>query len=334
MSTRTGNLLASAFLVAAMVSIFCGVACTSVHQKKGPPIVDHVAEAQGQIASAPFTWHDNRLLVDVFLNGKGPFVMIFDVGGANSLTPEVQRILELRSQGPEVNMDGGKSTATNLVHLKTVQVGDFKLTEQKFQVQNLNLIRKTFRFAHLDGVIGYELLQHAKVRINFDRQKIEWLSTQAPTLSEAQTLNFELVDQTPLIHGKINGQPANILIDTGDRSNLTLFHKFAQSSKIQELFTARDSLVTGMGLGGPIPGKIASVQSVELGSTEVKDVLARLPLTKRGYFFASEISASVGMGVLKGFNLEFDATNHSLALQRRKNYNEESTFVPVPTRLR
>lgn len=314
--------------------VLSGAACTSTHLLKGPPLVDQAPEGSGKIASAPFTWHDNRLLVDVFLNGKGPFVMIFDVGGVNSLTPEVQRVLELQSQGPEVNMDGSKPSITNSVHLKSVQVGDFKLTEQKFQVQNLNLIRKTFRFAHLDGIIGYELLQHAKVRINLDRQSIEWRSAQAPSLSEAQTLNFELVNQTPLIHGKINGQPANILIDTGDRSNLTLFHKFAKSSKIQELFKAREALVTGMGLGGPISGKIASVQSVELGGVEVKDVLARLPLTKRGYFFASDISASVGMGVLKGFNLEFDAVNHSLALQRRKNYNEESTFVPVPRRLR
>ena len=314
--------------------LLSAAACKSTPAKKDFLTVAPVSDSSDKMATAPFTWHDNRLLVDVFLNGKGPFVMIFDVTGVNSLTPEVQRILELRSQGPEVNMDGGKPAVTNSVHLRSVQVGDFKLSEQKFQVQNLNLIRKTFRFAHLDGIIGHELLQQTKVRINFDRQVIEWINPRAPMMTEALALKFELVDQAPVIQGKINGQPARILIDTGDRSNLTLFHKFARTSKIEELFTARAPMVTGMGLGGPIPGKIASVQSVELGTTEVKDVLARLPLTKRGYFFASDISASVGMGVLKGFNMEFDVAHLSLGLQRRKNYSEESTFVPVPSRLR
>src|SRR6266404_480418 len=64
-----------------------------------PPAVKSTDSAV--LATIPFTLHDNRLLVDVFLNGQGPFVMVFDTGGANTLTPEVQKVLELKSQGEE-----------------------------------------------------------------------------------------------------------------------------------------------------------------------------------------------------------------------------------------
>jgi hypothetical protein len=91
-------------------------------------------------------------------------------------------------------------------------------------------------------------------------------------------------------------------------------------------------MVTGVGLSGPIRGKLASVQKVELGPAEVSDVLVRLPLTKRGYFYSNQISASAGMGLLKGFNMEFDYKNKVVALQRRKDFKETSTFVPVNAR--
>src|SRR5665213_182463 len=145
--------------------------------------------------SVPFTLHDNRMLVDVFLNGQGPFVMVFDAGGANTLTPEVQKILDLKSQGQEYSEnDGEKSISANSVHLKSVQAGDFKLADQKFLVINMTPIRKAFRFPHLDGVIGLEFLKMNRIRIDFDKQLIESISTAAPSLANAQELNVEFIN--------------------------------------------------------------------------------------------------------------------------------------------
>jgi hypothetical protein len=208
-----------------------------------------------------------------------------------------------------------------------------KLPDQKFTVVNLNSIRRSFRFPHLDGIIGLELLQQAKVRINMDKQVIQLVRPDAPVMANAEAVKFSLVDDNAVIDGKINGQPAKILLDTGDRSNVTLFRKFAKASLLEELFAHREAMLTGMGVGGPIQGKLASVQKVDLGAkVEVSDVLARLPLTKRGYFYQNEISASAGMGLLKGFNMEFDYKNRIVALEKRKDFKETSTFVPVPSR--
>jgi hypothetical protein len=296
---------------------------------KPPPSTHEV------VGSLPFTLHDNRLLVDVFLNGQGPFVMVFDAGGVNTLTPEVQKVLDIRSQGLEYSMDEGeRSIDAPSVHLKSVQAGDLKLSDQKFIVVNLTPIRRAFRFPHLDGVIGLEFLKLAKVRIDFDKQMIEMLSPEANQLPTAQSMNFELMNDRPIIEGKINGQPAKILLDTADRSNLTLFRRFAATTQLDELFSHRDPILTGMGVHGPIKGKLASVQAVDFGTDEVTDVLTRLPMTKRGYFFSNRISASAGIGILKNYNLEFDYKKQVVALQRRKDFKDPSTFVPLPSRER
>jgi hypothetical protein len=85
-----------------------------------------------------------------------------------------------------------------------------------------------------------------------------------------------------------------------------------------------------VGVGGPIPGKIATIAKVELGEVTIQDVVARLPMTKTGLFATSELSASVGLGLLRGFNLEFDYQNGLMGLEARKKYKQQSTFVPVP----
>ena len=286
-------------------------------------------DPSGLITAMPFILHDNRMLVNVFLNGQGPFVMIFDTGAQNILTPEVQRILDLKSQGPEVVHSSEHKAAANTVRLKSVQLGAYKLQDQRFGVVNLSSIRKTFHFPHLDGIIGFGLMQQVKVRLDFDINQVELFDEAAPALAAAQLLKFEWLNDKPLIDGKINGQPAHILIDTGDRSNLTLFRKFAVSTKLADIFANRGEILTGMGLSGPIRGKVASLQSIDLGPTEVTDVLARLPMTKKGYFFSKQISASAGIGLLKNFNLEFDSKRQTLALSKRAT-TEDSTFVPVP----
>lgn len=300
-----------------------------------PTQVAKAPAPSGVVGTLPFVLHDNRMLVNVFLNGQGPFVMIFDTGSTNILTPEVQRVLELKSQGPDIDITREAThRSPNTVHLKSFQAGGYTLTDQRFAVVNLNAIRKAFHFSHLDGIVGYELLQQTKVRLDFDNNRILLLDNSAPAFAGMERLQFDMIDGKPVVAGKINDQPAHILIDTGDRSNLTLFRKFAEKTQLENLFANRDKVVTGMGLGGPIPGKVASVQKVDLGGTEVNDVLARLPMTKKGYFYSSAVSASVGIGLLKGFNVEFDYKNRVVALQKRKDFKDSSTFVPVSKTLR
>lgn len=286
------------------------------------------AKARSQILSVPFLLHDNRILVEVRLDGKGPFTMIFDTGGANIITPSVQKALSLRtlSKGTETGA-GEKEVESGTVRIRKMRLGAFSLHNQAFEVLDLDAIKRAFGFKNLDGIVGLELLQQKQVTVNFDRMRLEVRDFTTPL---PNALPFELVGDKPVVEGSIAGIPAKIMIDTGDRSNLTLFRNFAEASGLAAKFAASQELITGMGVGGPIPGKVATVEKVALGPIVTERIVARLPTTKSGYFATSSLSGSLGIGWLKAFDLTFDYKNKRLSLVPRRDFVAQSQFTPVP----
>jgi len=283
------------------------------------------------ITTVPFELHDNRIFVSLTLEGQGPFTMIFDTGGSNVITPQVKQILGSKILSTDSTTGAGEGTvAINMVRVASMQLGTLQMKDQEFIVVDLSEIQQVFHFERLDGLIGYEVLQRARVKIDFDRKVIELFEPEPGRKRTVGQIPFQLVDQRPVVTGRLDGRAAKILIDTGDRSNLTLFERFGASSGLDAAFRDSAELLTGVGVGGPIPGKIATIAKVELGEATIQDVVARLPMTKTGLFATSELSASVGLGLLRGFNLEFDYQNGLMGLEARKKYKQQSTFVPVP----
>ncbi len=284
-----------------------------------------------RITTLPFELHDNRLVVSITLEGQGPFKVIFDTGGSNVITPEVRKLLGTKVLSTGETTGAGEGTAEiSTVRLGSMVLGGLHLRNQDFLVVDLSGIKKTFRFERLDGLVGYEVLQRARAKIDFDRKVIDLFEPEPGRQRKGSLQPFRLVEQRPVIPGAIEGRSAQILIDTGDRSNLTLFERFAAATGLDAAFRDQEAILTGVGVGGPIPGKIATIARLDLGRIAIQDVVARLPTTKSGLFATSELSASIGIGLLQGFNLEFDYQNGLLSLEPRKGFVRKSVFVPVP----
>jgi predicted aspartyl protease len=283
------------------------------------------------ITTVPFELHDNRMFVSIALEGQGPFTVIFDTGGSNVITPEVAKVLGSKVLGTDNTSGAGEGTVeTSTVRLGSMALGALQMHDQEFIVVDLGAIKNAFHFERLDGLIGFEVLQRARAKIDFDRKVIELFEPEPGRKRTGKLVPFQLVDQRPVIPGTIDGRASKILIDTGDRSNLTIFKRFAVSSGLDAAFRGSAPILTGVGVGGPIPGKIASIARLVLGGIAIQDVVARLPTTNSGLFATSDLSASVGIGLLQGFNLEFDYQNGLLSLEPRKGFKQESTFVAVP----
>jgi len=147
------------------------------------------------VTTVPFRLQDNRILVDILLDQKGPFRVIFDTGGSNVMTPAVRHTLgaALSVQG-HVSGAGEDSVESGQSWVREITLGQFTLHDQDFLVLDLEPIRKAFDFERLDGVIGYEVLERAGVRIDFDRSVRE--------LYEPGTLGFHQPSAfVPVAHG-------------------------------------------------------------------------------------------------------------------------------------
>ncbi len=76
----------------------------------------------------------------------------------------------------------------------------------------------------IDGFVGYDLLNSGELRIDYDRQTFQLLSSsRRPThagRAPRAMLKFVLVDHLPVVQVKIDGQKYYFAVDTGAGSNL------------------------------------------------------------------------------------------------------------------
>lgn len=282
--------------------------------------------AQAKEIKVPFEFFDNRILVQVEVNDQGPFTFIFDTGGSNIMTPEVAQKLNLSMTAhKKINGAGSNSVDSSKVKIESMKLGRFQLKSQDFLTIDLNPIRKAFQFKQLDGIIGYEVLMQKVVTINYLEKSL--------TLTDAQNskngIGFDFEDEKPVIPATIDGKQARILIDTGDRSAMTLFKQYASTTGLNKKFADANEQITGYGVGGPIPAKLKTLDLILNNQIFLPGVLARFPTLKKGVFATSKLSASIGNEVLRRFTVTFDYKNKTIQLIPNQNLKEPYIFVPV-----
>jgi predicted aspartyl protease len=281
----------------------------------------------------PFSLHDNRILVNVEINGSGPFSFIFDTGGArsNTLTPEAAKRLDLEMvDGLAAHGAGNGAVRSWKAKVQHLAVGSLSKEDQDFTILDLSRIKKAFSFPQLDGIIGFDVSHGSIVCIDFEKKLLIFTSESSRCfpMQKAEVIPFRIQGKTPIVKGSVNGIPGELVIDTGDRSAFSLFQRFAKRSGIEKQFEGKPEVISGVGIGGSIPARISSLSEVKLGeSLQLKNVMARLPSMKSGYFAKDELLGSVGNEILRRFNVVLDYPKKEMILVPNQHFQDEYKFV-------
>jgi len=283
--------------------------------------------------SVPFELIDNRIFVNVFLNGQGPFKFIFDTGGGNSLSPETAQKLGLKTiAAGEATGAGEDSVPMQSSKMAKLQVGDLVFSDQDFLVIDYSPIKRAFQMKSFDGVFGFEILQRFVTYIDYQKKILSFVPNTLPVKTNGyESVSFEIIGDKPVIQARINGLSAKVLIDTGDRSALTVFKNLYVKKEMENIFSASPIQTTGYGIGGPIPARLGQVKL--LGLTEnlrLTDVIARAPTTKGGFNSEKNVNASIGTEVLKQFDVIFDYKNKLAYFKANKGFGQKTIFTKVP----
>jgi hypothetical protein len=127
----------------------------------------------------------------------------------------------------------------------------------------------------------------------------------------------------------VNGIETDFFVDTGDRSAFSLFQKFSQSSGLGKKFEGKPTVISGHGIGGPIPARLAVLKEIKLGSDiKIEDVLSRLPSTSGGFFAKSPLGGSIGNEILRRFNIILDYPKNEIRLAMNRHFGEPFKFIP------
>jgi hypothetical protein len=286
-----------------------------------------------KITRLAFDLIDNRIFVNVYLNDEGPYKFIFDTGGNNSMTPVLAQKLNLPVEDNGNGSGAGSgSQPVGKTIVKSFKVGNIKLADQEFYVMDYSKIQNAFNFKALDGIFGYEILEKYLTSIDFEHSKISFYSDSADFSDKGfERVSFDLLIEKPFIKTTINGIQANTLLDTGDRSALTVTKTFRKNQEIDRPFDGQPEIMSGCGIGGPIPALLARLSTLSLTSSILfSDVIARAPTSTGGFNSIIDLDASIGNEVLKQFNVAFDYRNKIAFFKKNHSFGQSTQFTKVP----
>jgi len=274
-------------------------------QKPPPSLPDYRFPNGKSATTVNFELINNHIYLPVKFNGRGPYLMIFDTGGANTLTPSVGADLGLQSQGVfQVKGAGGKSEDVAFGKVETLTIGEVELDNQFFAVLSLEDLFHKVEGVAAAGIIGYEVFKRLAVNIDYEHSRVTLTRPSAFQYSGTGTLvPFTLAGRLPQVDGSIDGFTGKFVIDTGSRSSLELTRSFVDKYQLKDHFMPRFEALTGWGVGGGTRSKIALGRKMQIGNIEIPRPVVFLSIETAGTDSDRYADGYIGNGILKRFNL-------------------------------
>jgi Aspartyl protease/PDZ domain len=315
-------------LVWLLFIVFCFVVSTACGVSQSASIDSAIANDQPSV-TVPFDLIDNRIVIDVKLDGKGPFRFIFDSGAVSVISMELARATGLKVEGLTGGGTGvGESTVERgQTKISDTEVASIHLKDEDFGVLSFSDNKYVFGANRIDGIIGYPLFKRFVVRIDYEKRLLTFTEpSQFAYKGRGVAVPIDFDYHLPLVKGELDGVPGIFVIDTGARSALLLYGPFVEQNRLREKYKASIEGVTGWGIGGPVRSQIARVSTLKLGTVEVKNLVARLSLQRSGALTSTDRAALVGPDVLRQFTTIFDYSRHQIIFEKNAEYGKPDSY--------
>jgi hypothetical protein len=292
-----------------------------------PPPPDFAFETGKTSTSVPFELLNNHIYVQVKLNGRGPFRVLCDTGGANIITPQLAKQLGLKPEGALQGRGvGEKSEDIGLVKLQKLHLGDVTLSDQLFATFDLETLTHV-EGVEVQGLVGYEIFKRFVVKIDYQNGMLALTLPSAFGQSgKGVAVPFKFNNHIPQVDGEVDGILGKFDIDTGSRSSLSLLAPFVEKHGLKARYAPKVEGVTGWGVGGPARGLVTRVKGLRLGNVVVKEPVTEFSLQSKGAFTDPYVAGNVGAGVLKRFNITFDYGHQQLIFEPNANQDAKDVF--------
>ncbi len=261
----------------------------------------------------PFTLQNYWILIEVRINGKGPYQMMLDSGGSDVLSASAAYQAGVTDVG-SVPQSGNSPLIKPLrfVRAESVEVGGATLGQQYFHIGSIGNV-----FTR-DGMIGAEVFECFVTTIDYaNRQIILRLpdGKADPTKESASEglLPLEFDDTKPVTPCGIAGAETTCIIDTGAAVALILSGPFAKAnSGIQPPWYA-GSYNRIYGSSGASEVRYGPLSTFQIGPFALANVDTFFTTAANGAL-AEYLSALVGNRILQRFTVTLDYAHETLQL--------------------
>ena len=279
---------------------------------------------------------DNRVMVPLRIDDGRTLQAEFDSGGSLIVQPATIAGMGLATSGRSKEMGGGEGATTATEgRLASIGLGDARIKGLAFH---------SIAFAPDQpdrALVGLEVLQRFVVGLDFDHRVMTLTRPEAAARPAAgAVITFHFQDNQPEISGTIDGIAGRFTIDTGDSGSLLLIAPFARLHDLVRRYRA-DLPYNGRAVAatrgvyartrvGTVSFDGPDGRAVE----EVHDPVTRISLQASGFDADREVSANIGLGILRQFNLTFDYARQLIVLQRNHLHGQRDVFNRAGLRLK
>ena len=259
----------------------------------------------------PFETMSGHLFVQVTLDGRGPFRMLLDSGGANVLSAQTAAVLA-----------GAGKPVPQLLPVSSTVIGGVELGGQRYTVADIDgFLRRVEGLDDVAGVLGLEWFVHMPIRLDFARSRLTLYDPAKFKYAGGGTrVPVAMRGRLPLVRGSIDGIEGMFELDTGSRGSLTLTPEFASKNDLAQRLGVKNVAITGAGIGGPLRAALARGKMLKLGAVEVPNPIVAIPQGTGDANAKSEVAGNVGFALLRQFAVTYDLPNDALYFERYINF--------------
>ena len=310
--------------------VFAVILAVALAAPAQPQVAPAFSMAGGKTSSVlPFELIDNRVFVDVRLNGRGPFHFIFDTGSGGftvfrNVAGRLGVHVEDAGEGSGV---GAQTVRVGRTKIATMQVGDLRFSDVAFDVLPVSDSDQVFGTKPVDGIFGEDVFERVVVKHDYVHKLLTFTLPSAYDYKGSGTVvPFTLPAQIPVVDGALDGVPGKFGIDTGARSSLLLYGPFVAHNDLAQKYDAKLEGVTGWGIGGPVRSLLARAKELTFGNVAVHDLVIRLSTQKTGLTTSSAMAGLIGPDVLSQFDVTFDYSRSQMIFEKNVNFGRRDSY--------
>ena len=237
------------------------------------------AKSKDQVIEIPFEFYKNEIILQVSVNGKGPFNMMLDTGTDPSgvaITTAKELGLKLHPLGKEISGGGTDSPLGYYTQLPLVEVGAF--SAKNVDALAIDLSKVSERLGRpLHGVLGHSVLNGRIVQIDYPNRVVRFYahsplskSTEQATTSKRMVMSFRYVDNVLIDDVLVNGKKMVGNLDTGSSGLFNLTPAAVSYLGLEEE-VSRAPVSSDVGFNGVSENRKGKLRNVTIGGISIDD---------------------------------------------------------------
>src|SRR5437868_9891341 len=266
-----------------------------------------VAAQNSSVAVAPMKFRGLMPVIEVKLNGQGPFAFTIDTGAGMQadIDTSVAAQLKLQPNGKVLNGDpsGENDREVDTARIDSIAFGDAEFRNVTAMIRPQRITRD---YPDVDGILGFALFTDYLLTLDYPAMEVRLARGTLPPANGADVLNFEIENRIPVIEVAIGKIRVRAHIDSGN-----FVAGFILPEEIAEQLQLMSQPVT--------VGRARSVSNqIELKQVKLKDTIriGGFDFPQPTITFPALSDTNVGFKVLRDFALTFDQKNRRVKLAR------------------